>query len=316
MMKKLFSLCLLIGMAQYGFGQQRAINSLYMFDPSVINPAYVGTHIQLSATSIYRNQWVNLEGAPKTFTTSLHSGFKKSRVGVGLLFGSDQIGVHSDNSLYGMYSYKIPLTTEKNGGVISFGLQAGFNSLKSDYFKTNPRDGAEIGAISKFNMNFGSGVFYRNKNLYAGLSVPYIVHNKALGTIYNPSDTVNSKIHTNGKQQRYYYLMGGFTKKLSPIVKWMPSVLFRMQQNSPLSFDINSMFIFYDAVSVGASYRLNDSFVGLFELQLNQNFHVGYAYDITTSVLRQYSNGTHEIMINYRIKISKIHRGLECPSYW
>jgi len=43
---------------------------------------------------------------------------------------------------------------------------------------------------------------------------------------------------------------------------------------------------------------------------------VGYAYDITTSDLRQYSNGTHEIMINYRVKIAKIHKGLACPSYW
>jgi type IX secretion system PorP/SprF family membrane protein len=295
--------------------QQRAINSLYMFDPAVINPAYVGNHVQLSATSIYRNQWVNLDGAPKTFTTSIHSGFKKSRVGVGVLFGSDQIGVHSDNSLYGMYSYKIPLSDQKNGGVISFGLQAGFNSLKSDYFKTTPRDGAEVGVISKFNMNFGSGVFFRNRNVYAGISVPYILNNKVIGYVFNNQDTVHS-INGKGKQQRYYYIIGGFTKQLSPTVKWMPSVLFRTQQNAPLSFDVNSMFVFYDAISIGASYRLNDSVVGLFELQLNQNFHVGYAYDINTSPLRQYSNGSHEIMINYRIKIPKIHKGLECPSYW
>jgi type IX secretion system PorP/SprF family membrane protein len=315
MMRILSSALFLLCLVTQALAQQRAVNSLYMFDPAVINPAYVGNHIQLSATSIYRNQWVNLEGAPKTFTTSIHSGFKKSRVGVGLLIGSDQIGVHSDNSLYGMYSYKIPLSNDKNGGVVSFGLQAGFNSLKSDYFKTNPRDGSEIGVLSKFNMNFGSGVFFRNKNAYAGLSVPYIVHNNVVGFISNQSDTLHS-IHGKGKQQRYYYLMGGITKKLSPVVKWMPSILLRMQQNSPLSFDINTMFVFYDAASIGASYRLNDSVVGLFELQLNQNFHVGYAYDITTSALRLYSNGSHEIMINYRIKIRKIHKGLECPSYW
>jgi hypothetical protein len=56
--------------------------------------------------------------------------------------------------------------------------------------------------------------------------------------------------------------------------------------------------------------------VGMFELQINENFHVGYAYDFTTSAIRQYSNGTHEIMVNYRIRIAKIHKGLECPTYW
>lgn len=303
----------LVCIAGIGHAQQRPIQSLYMFDPLLINPAYAGTHVQLSATSIYRNQWVNFDGAPKTFTGTIHSGFRKARVGVGLIFANDQIGVHSDNSLYGVYSYKIPLSPRKNGGVLSMGIQGGFNVLKSDYFKTTPRDGAEVGVISKFNPNFGAGVFYRGKNLYAGISAPYILNNKIIDIVDVEMDTTFS---TAGKQERYYYLMGGFTKALSKDVKWMPSTLIRIQHNAPLSLDINSMFIFYDVVGLGASYRLNDSVIGLFELQINENFHVGYAYDITMSDIRLYSNGSHEIMINYRIKIPRLHAGLPCPSYW
>lgn len=298
------------GIAQ---GQQRPLQSLYMFDPLLVNPAYAGTHVQLSGTAIYRNQWVNFDGAPKTLTGTVHSGFRKARVGLGLIFGNDEIGVHSDNSLYGVYSYKIPVSRRKNGGVISMGLQGGFNVLKSDYFKTTPRDGAEVGVISKFNPNFGAGFFYRGNNLYAGLSVPYILNNKIIDIIDVEMDTT---FKTAGKQQRYYYLMGGFTKTISKDVKWMPSTLIRIQTNAPLSFDINNLFVFYDVVGLGVSYRLNDAVVGLFELQINENFHVGYAYDMTLSDIRLYSNGSHEIMINYRIKLPKIHTGLPCPSYW
>jgi type IX secretion system PorP/SprF family membrane protein len=301
---------LMVGMAH---AQQRPIQSLYMFDPLLINPAYAGTHVQLSGTAVYRNQWVNFDGAPKTFTGTIHSGFRKARVGLGLIFGNDQIGVHSDNSLYGVYSYKIPLSNRKNPVMLSFGLQGGFNILKSDYFKTSPRDGAEIGSIGKFNPNFGAGIFLRTSTAYAGISVPYLLQNKIIDIIDPEFDTV---LNATGKQQRYYYLMGGFTKQLSPAIKWMPSTLIRVQQNAPLSFDINSMFIFHDVVGIGASYRLNDAVVGLFELQINDNFHVGYAYDITASDIRLYSNGSHEIMINYRIKIPRIHKGLPCPSYW
>jgi type IX secretion system PorP/SprF family membrane protein len=315
MMKKFSLLFLTVWMYSFSFAQQRAINSLYMFDPLVINPAYAGSHVQLSGTAIYRNQWVNFDGAPKTFTASIHSGFRKAKVGVGLLLGNDQIGVHSDQSAYGIYSYKIKLSERKGGGVLNFGLQAGFNALKSDYFKTRDRDGAEIGVVSKWNWNFGTGAFYRNRHAYAGISVPYIVHNKIAGITNFTSDSINT-FNPSGKQQRYYYLMGGLSKDLSKIVKWQPSVLIRVQQNAPLSFDINSTFIFYGAVGLGLSYRLNDAVIGLFELQLNENFHVGYAYDINTSAMRQYSNGSHEIMLNYRIKIPKIHTGLECPSYW
>ncbi len=313
MMKKTGLFILGIVVATIAVGQQRPLQSLYMFDPMLINPAYAGTHVQLSGTAIYRNQWVNFPGAPKTFTASLHSGFYKARVGVGLVFGSDQIGVHSDDNLYVTYAYKIPLSNRKNGGVISFGLQGGFNSLKSDFFKTNPRDGAEIGVIAKMNWNFGTGVFFRNKNAYAGISVPYIVNNKTLDVLTAEADTL---IDALSKQMRYYYLMGGFVKEISPNVKWMPSALIRVQENAPLSFDLNNMFVLHDVVGVGFSYRLGDSMVGLFELQINENFHVGYAYDINTSDIRLYSNGSHELMINYRIKIQKIHRGLPCPSYW
>ena len=91
-------------MATSAVAQQRPLQSLYMFDPLLVNPAYAGTHVQLSGTAIYRNQWVNFDGAPKTFTGTVHSGFRKARVGLGLIFANDQIGVHSDNSLYGVYS--------------------------------------------------------------------------------------------------------------------------------------------------------------------------------------------------------------------
>ncbi len=313
-MKRLSLLLIALGLGAWvANAQQRPLQSLYMFDPLLVNPAYAGTHVQLSGTAIYRNQWVNFDGAPKTFTGTVHSGFRKARVGLGLIFSNDQIGVHSDNSVFGVYSYKIPVSRRKNGGVISMGLQAGFNVLKSDYFKTNPRDGAEVGVISKFNPNFGAGVFYRGNNIYAGLSVPHIVNNKIIDIIDVEADTT---FNTSGRQQRYYYLMGGFSRKISEVVKWMPSTLIRIQHNAPLSFDINNMLILYDVVGLGFSYRLNDSVIGLFELQINENFHVGYAYDITTSDIRLYSNGSHEIMINYRVKFPKIHKGLPCPSYW
>ena len=309
-MKRLLGL-LLLTVSSLTFAQQRPIQSLYMFDPLVINPAYAGTHVQLSATAIYRNQWVNFEGAPKTLTASIHSGFRKARVGVGVLFGRDEIGVHTDNSLYFQYAYKIPLSNRKNPAVLSMGLQGGFNTLKSDFFKTDPRQGYEIGALTKFNPNFGAGVFYRSKELYAGLSVPYIVSNRTIDVI---DDEFKELITPSGRQERYYYLIAGTTRKLSERVEISPSTLIRIQENAPLSFDFNTMVIIYDVVSLGGSYRLGDSFIGLFELKINDNFHVGYAYDITTSDIRLYSNGSHEIMLNYRIKIPRLHKGLECPS--
>src|SRR6185369_16926680 len=126
-MKKYLSILFLL-IVSLANAQQRPLQSLYMFDPLLINPAYAGTQVQLSATAIYRNQWLNLDGAPKTFTATAHSGFRKYRVGLGFILSNDQIGIHNDVGFYGVYSYKLPITKK---GQLSFGLQGGFNNLRS-----------------------------------------------------------------------------------------------------------------------------------------------------------------------------------------
>lgn len=299
---------LLIGISTISIAQQLPVNSLYMFDQMLINPAYAGVHVQLSATGIYRNQWVNLDGAPQTFTGSIHSGFRSNRMGVGLVLVNDQIGVHSDNSLYAAYSYKLPLY---NGATISMGLQAGMDILQSDWTKTkayNPNDPAASAQLSEINPNFGAGLFYNYRGFYAGFSVPYILNSKTV----NDFEGVISA----ARSVRNYYLTAGTTYVLSPNFKIIPSTLMRVQDGAPFSFDFSANLIIEETVGVGVTYRLIEGLIWMFELKINENFHIGYAYDATLSELRKVSNGSHEIMLNYRIKIPRLHSGLECPSYF
>jgi len=291
-----------------GFSQQLPVNSLYMFDQMLINPAYAGVHVQLSGTAIYRNQWVNLEGSPQTFTGTLHSGFRGNRMGIGLKLESDKIGVHQDNSVYVAYSYKIPLY---NGGTISMGLQAGADFLKSDWSLTNAKDLSgqfATTALSEVNPNFGAGLFYNYRGFYAGFSVPYILDSKSV-TDFNG-------VLSEAKNVRNYYLTAGTTYVLSPNFKLIPSTLLRVQDGAPFSFDLSTNLIIEETVGFGATYRLTEGFIWMFELKINENFHLGYAYDTTLSDLNKVSNGSHEIMLNYRIKIPRLHSGLECPSYF
>lgn len=288
--------------------QQRPVQSLYMFDPLLLNPAYAGTQVQLSATAVYRNQWINLDGAPKTMTGSLHSGFFRNKVGLGLIFTDDQIGIHHDVSVYGIYAYRINLSKKTS---LSMGLQGGFNNIKSDYNRLNiknPGDPNLFGVLQKVNPNFGAGLYLKHNDYFVGFSVPYILNNK----IFNfEAETIGIS-----QQRRYYYLMAGTRLSLADYIDFFPSALLRLQERAPVSMDLNGTFVLYKTVGLGISVRNSDGFIGLFELQLNPNVHVGYSYDFTASGLNQFSAGTHEIMLNYRVKISRIHKGLECPSYW
>ena len=297
---------LLTGVSNIVVGQQRPINTLYMYDHLLINPAYAGAAVQLSATAVHRNQWVNFPGSPVTTSFTVHSGFLKSKIGIGMLVNVDKIGIHDDVGFYLAYAYRIVTDI----GSLSMGLQAGFNNLKSDFSSLNLRSNADpnlAGARSKFNPNFGAGLYFNSDKLYAGISSPYLINNKIVDF---------EGVVSEAKQRRNYYLHGGLRLDVTPVFRVLPSLLMRAQEGAPLSFDITTVGLLYETVGLGVSYRLNDSFGWLFELQVNENFHLGYAYDKTTSALRDYSSGTHELMINYRIRIPKIHKGLECPSYF
>ena len=288
-------------------GQPHPVSSLYMFDPMLINPAFTGVPVQLSATFIHRDQWVNLPGAPKTSSFSLQSSFFKTKVGIGLMFTNDKIGIHDDYGIFATYAYHLPIS---NKSKLSMGLQAGFNHLSSDFTKLNIRDMSDpnlFGRITKMNPNFGAGLYYYGEQFYMGFSVPFMLENKLVDV---------EGVLSEAKQSRNYYFSGGYTFIPNLNFKITPSMLVRFQEGAPLGVDINVMSSYKEIVGLGVSYRSNDAVIFLFQLQLFQNMHLGYAYDYTTSDLNQFSKGSHEILLNYRIAIPGIHKGLTCPAYF
>ena len=56
-----------IGISQT-YAQQEAQYSQYMFNMLSVNPAYAGSRDVLSLTGLFRQQWVNIPGAPQTIS--------------------------------------------------------------------------------------------------------------------------------------------------------------------------------------------------------------------------------------------------------
>jgi type IX secretion system PorP/SprF family membrane protein len=257
---------------------------------------------------MYRNQWVNFPGAPKTFNLTAHSSFMKKRMGFGLMLNHDEIGSYKNEHIFGSYSYRIlfPKAT------LSMGIQAGVNLLGADYDLDlqDPNDDSFNSALNSIKPNFGFGLYYSKKNFFVGLSVPFILNNE----VASAAQTLLGGI----KEARYYFLRSGLVHPLgrSGNVKVNPSILLRTQEGQPLSYDLNLAVIFYDVFSTGFSYRSSDSFITFIDLQLSEQIHFAYSYDWTTSTLNRFSAGTHEFMLNYRFKISSVHKNLECPRYY
>jgi len=84
-----------------------------------------------------------------------------------------------------------------------------------------------------------------------------------------------------------------------------------------MGVDVNFQLIIHRMLSLGTSYRSGDAMIFNFELQMNENFRIGYAYEYTLSAIRSFTRGSHELMINYRINIPGLNKGgIECPTYF
>jgi type IX secretion system PorP/SprF family membrane protein len=296
---------LLYGISFRLAAQQSIVYSQYIYNGLIINPAYAGSHIQLSATVSYRNQWVNFEGAPQTATLGVHSAVNKSKIGLGLLATSDKIGSYTNNGIFAAYAYRIQ---DRRGGVFSMGLQGGFHNFRADFSELKLKAGQDPtfnGTLSELKPNFGGGVYYYNKKFFGGFSVPVILK--------------HSRFFNQGLQQlalaRHYYLFLGAILPLDRLdkVKVSPSLLIRAQEGTPLNADINVNVIFYDLISTGLSYRTGESITTLLNFKLSEKFNFGYSYDWVTADIRKFSNGTHEFMLNYRVRIRGIHKNVLCP---
>ena len=277
--------------------QQRPVISQYMFSGLVINPAYAGNQKQTVFTALHRDQWVNFEGAPKTQTFVVNSALKEYPIGVGLLLSRDHIGSYNDYSVYSSYSYRIPLRV----GSLAMGIQGGFNYTAANFDrlnKFNDDDQVFAQSLNRFKPNFGMGAFYSTSSSYAGISIPYIFQSD----IYSYAEAINQ---VGLQKARYLLIAGGHVFTVNDFIKLKPSTLVRVQQGQAMSADLNANVFLDDILNIGASYRSGDSLIGLFELLLSPSLSFGYSYDMTTSRITSFTDGTHEFMLKYRRNLGK-----------
>ena len=282
--------------------QQAPHYSQYMYNMNVMNPAYAGSKESLSGGILYRQQWVGLQGAPKTATLSLHSPVGKN-VGLGLSVISDKIGPVEENNIYGDFSYTLNLGGSQR---LALGLKAGFTMHRIGLFSEigngytqQAGDIAFSENSSSSNFNIGTGLFYYSEKYYLALSIPNMLSSIHLNVARNGQD------YKFGSATQHYFFNGGYVFNLSDNVKFKPSFMMKSAIKVAPSVDVSSNFLFYEKFEAGASYRLNDSFVGMVNFAISPSIKIGYAYDYIVSDLKINSPSSHEIMLLFDLNLPK-----------
>ena len=278
----------------FSMAQQDPQYTQYMYNMSVINPAYATEGEDINVGALYRTQWVGTVGAPNTGSLFVHVPLQE-KIQVGLSIINDQIGnVVNETNVYADFAYILSLGAKTK---LSLGVKAGasfFNTNFNDFIYSDVLpDPAFANNLSKTFPNIGAGAYVFGANYYVGFSAPNLLNSKHLER--------DSGILANGVEEIHFFLTGGYVFELNEQLKLKPAFMTKAVSGAPLSLDLTANLLINNVLEVGAGYRFDDAVTGLANFRITPSMRIGYAYDYTLSNLGRFNSGTHEIMILFDI---------------
>lgn len=261
----------------------------FSFNKIVFNPGYAGNTDAMTFTAMYRNQWTTVDGAPITVNLNAHTPIQNSRAGVGLSIISDQVGIFQKLQVDASYNYKVPVFS---ASTLSIGISAGLHMNSIQWQDSEAFDSGD-GTIpttdgSATKPNFGMGFFLSGEQYFVGLSAPRLLRSP----IYMEEEG-------GLLSKRPYYLMSGLVIPVNKNVKLKPAALISLIPSAPFEMDFSLSALFIDRLWVGGAYRLGDSFGGMIQYEVSNQFQVGASFDFTLSEFRRFNGETMEFMMRY-----------------
>lgn len=271
----------------------------YLNNPLVINPAYTGFNKEFNASVSFRKQWAGFDGSPTTMNFTAHSSLFNNKMGAGLIVVSDQIGEYKNLLAMGTYSYKIELEKFK----VSFGLQAGIASYRSDNSELNIEDETDVYFLDDMNTTapvFGAGLIVSNGNFFLGLSVPRML--KTTGTYTGTSGSIEGDIYT-----QHFYGMASYIFFLTERIRLKPAVLLKYVKDNPLSADISGLLNIDERYGVGAFTRNFNTYGLLAQIKFKQSYKFSYAFELPTNKSVGVNFTTHELTFGLNLAVFDFH---------
>lgn len=344
-MKRLLTITLTaVTVAFSAHAQQQAHYSQYMTNKYLLNPAVAGSGDWADIKVGFRTQWVGFDDAPQSYYLTGHvpigrpheqpghhtrkgARHEKHWHGIGGYIYNDQTGPTSRRGFYASYTYNMKVAGPLR---IAMGVFAGTQSYVIDGSKltTNINDANPFSAANMFTdagvglngqriattvPDMGVGFWSYSDDFYFGISAFQLLQSRLNWDATNLKDEFS-------KLQNHYFVTGGIRLPASEEILVVPSFLLKALHPAPLSVDLNLKVKYrvkkQDRAWGGLSYRSGDSFVALAGVTVPLGdkagmVDIGYSFDLTTSRLRTFNSGTHEIVVGYRLPL---HGRIICAS--
>ncbi len=291
----------------YLFGQNGHLTQQYN-SPLYVNAAEAGAHENLSITSNFRKQWLQIGSGYTTKVLQAQLGYKNW--GYGLVIYDNEAGpvsFKSTNYMLGI-SYAVKLSPKS---ILRFGIQTGCYQYRfqSDYFKFSSQysidygyssltySGEYLNSNTKTLLNGNGGILIHFKDLNWSPKLGLSIKN-----LYQP--TVNCFENSYTNLLREYNIYSEFTKRLSPLLEFIPYFFFS-KQGKAQNFILGSRFGYSISNELkgylGIGLRNKDAILAYVDLPINK-FKIGVSYDYNISLLKKVTNnfGALELCLSYR----------------
>ncbi|MEK8180312.1 type IX secretion system membrane protein PorP/SprF [Flavobacterium buctense] len=301
---KYLSAILVVMSTTAALAQQDPQFTHYMYNMSVINPAYATENKDvINMGGIYRAQWVGIKGAPTTQSFFAHKPLSKN-VEMGISIVHDEIGdVVQESNIFADFAYVLSLSERTR---LSFGLKAGvtlFSANFNGFQYTDPvLDPAFQNNINQTFPNIGAGTYLFGDNYYLGLSAPNLMTSRHLET--------NNGVVGSGVESVHFFMTGGyvFTFNGNDNFKLKPAFMAKGVEGAPVSIDLTTNVLINNRFEAGVGYRVDDSVSGLVGFYVTPTLRIGYSYDYTLSNLRSFNSGSHEVFVLFDLDLGRLSK--------
>ena len=338
MKKKYFFTAVITAFVLLGNAQQRPHYTQYILNNYILNPALSGIENYIDVKISGRNQWVGLNGAPKTFYLTVHGPIGKSSYntnptsysmpgenprgrsywesytaaeahhGVGLTILNDETGLFKRFTASASYAYHLGLnpTTNLSAGFSAGISRVGYNTSKAQFADPNdPVILLNTGILNKIKPDVSIGVWLYSADYFVGISAQQVVPQKIKFT----DEAVGNKLIP------HLFATAGYRFLVNDDINAIPSVMFKYVNGSPTTpqVDLNLKMQYRELLWVGGGYRYKDGYTAMLGFNVMNKFSMGYSYDFTNTPVNTVSRGTHEMILGFIIgnKYSEA-----CPRCW
>ncbi len=295
-MKKTSVLVLFISIWISSYAQEQPRFTQYTIIPTLYNPATIGVHDGIRAASIYRKQWLGLNGSPETQILTVDGTVMRKKIGLGIIIMNDVLGAQRQQALTSTFSYR------KRMGDFSFlsiGGALGIFPTSFDPANVRVKDQNDAliqttGRETKTGIDSRLGINFHNERVSYGVGITDIFNRKL---DYNKA-VINE---IKGQSSQHYFFTVQYDYDIDENIKYKQALLVKTEIFTRPQVDFTPMVEFNKEILVGLSYRFDESVCAILQWQI-KDIRAGIAFDRSINKVSMVNDGTVEFSLSYILR--------------